>query len=238
MSARNAPAGYTLVELLIAITMSSIVLVGIYSIVSTFVNIEVEGVKRGSITGWSLAGIDAMNREIEGANVMVWPTVALGADDTMTTCMNWSRITAGPATGGNLNGVGISGGGGVGQNVLVYYYCYDSGNKILRRMVTSGATCPAAAAGPACTSAGYTGGLYGANNVIATSVYRSGAAKVFTRDDALNAVRIRFIVGNPNPTPNTPLAGPNYGNVTNPQTLPMDTRVSLDRPIGNIPSGD
>lgn len=206
MRRARATAGYTLLELIVALSMSTIVLVGIFSIMSTMMQYELDGLRKGSVNGWSLSSLVAMNREIEGASVLAYPTSG-GGGDSLIVCANWSRLVG--ASGGVLNG-------GSGT---VYYYCFDSTNNVLRRKSASGA-CPASPATPPSCDAT----TYGAGNVVATGVYRSGAANVFTADPSMaGTVRLQYVVGNPSQTTQTP----------NPQTLAFDTRVTLDRQYGN-----
>lgn len=220
---RNA-GGFTLLELIIALSISSIVLIGSFSMLSSMVQYEVEGMRKGSVNGWSLASLVAMNREIEGASVLVYPTAG-GSADALVVCSNWSRLMN--TTGGAPLGAGPT---------RIYTYCWDAASNALRRMNPPGAgSCPGVGyTPPACTV-----GSYGSDSLIATGVYRDASNNfIFTADPATaGTVRIRYTVGKA--TPGTAL---NEGNgmtkFVNPQTMTFDTRLTLDKSLGAANTGD
>ncbi|MFI5347299.1 MAG: type II secretion system protein J [Elusimicrobiota bacterium] len=215
-SKRRADAGFTLLELVIALSLSSIVLIGIFNMAASMVQYEAEGMRKGSINGWSLASLVAMNREIEDASVLVYPTT--GGQDSLVVCSNWSRLMN--TTGGAALSAGVT---------TIYNYCWDSTANVLRRMTTN-ANCPASAgySPPACNTA-----TYGTGSVMSTGVYRDSAAdSIFTADTvSTGTIRMRYVVGNP-----AAGAAPNEGNgltnFTNPQTMAFDTRITLDKAVG------
>lgn len=209
--------GFSLLELIIALSLSSVVLITVFSIAASMVQFEVEGGRKGSVTAWSLASISAMNRDIASASVIEWPNGAGSASDALVLCTNWTRLVNGP------NGQVLS--PTVGPGPTVIYYCWDSGTNVLRRMVVGG-NCPNAGAGPpACTAA-----AFGAGSVVATAVYKSGVNNVFTVDPAVNnAVHLQFVVGNPAQGQVNSTGGGAAGPVfQNPQSLAFDTRVVLE----------
>jgi prepilin-type N-terminal cleavage/methylation domain-containing protein len=215
---RRARGGFTLLELVIALSLSSIVLIGVFVMTASMVQYEAEGLRKGSVNGWSLASLVAMNREIENASVLVYPTA--GGQDTLVVCSNWSRLMT--TTGGGPLGPGAT---------TVFYYCWDSTVNVLRRWAPPTA-CPASGSfsPPACTAAAYGG----ASSMMATGVYRDAALdSIFTADpSSAGTVRIRYVVGNP-----AAGAAANEGNgltnFANPQTMAFDTRISLDRAFGS-----
>lgn len=206
MSARSE-AGYTLLELIVALSMSTIVLVGVFSMMGTVVHYQVEGLKKETVTTWSLASLVAMNKEIEGSSVLVYPTSG-GSGDSLIVCSNWSRLRTYGGAGAVLNG----------GTPDAYYYCFDSTNQVLRRKTAN--SCPASPATPPnCDTANY-----GTGNILATNVYRNGAANVFQADPNMaGTVRLQYVIGNPSPT----------SLLTNPASLTFDTKVTLDRQYGN-----
>lgn len=181
---RGARAGFSLVELVIAMLLSSFVMIGIVGISAQMVRYQAEGMKKGSVTGWSLVAITAMNKEIEDGNVLVYPTSGT-PQDSLSICKNYSHL-AGAALGpGSI------------ENVT---YCYDSTSPgYLRRAFTTG-SCPALGTAPAaCTAGNYP-------DVVATGVYRDASSNsVFRRADEVGGVQIRYRIGNPTPTTNMPM---------------------------------
>ncbi|MDE2143608.1 MAG: prepilin-type N-terminal cleavage/methylation domain-containing protein [Elusimicrobia bacterium] len=218
---RRSHDGFTLLELVIATSLSTIVLVGIFSMGASMVQYEAEGMRKGSINGWSLASLVTMNRELEDASALVYPTT--GSQDSLVFCSNWSRLA-----GAQINTA-------AGNYAVVYYYCWDAASNVLRRMtspLTANTPCPSSSgySPPACNS-----GTYGTGSTVATGVYRdSNNDSIFSVDPLVTStgtVRMRYVVGNPNPG-----ASPNEGNgltiFSNPQTMAFDTRITLDKAFG------
>ena len=222
MSRRKPSSGFMLIELIVAASLSTIVLIGVFSLMSNMVQTEVDGMRNGTVTAWSLASINAMSADIAGASYLAAP--AAGASgDTLIVCTNWSGAALGPAAPGLVNPAAPN---------SVYYYCYDTSdpvpyaNAILRKVVNNAApgACPSAVL--SCTSGNYPG------DIVATGVYRSdylttNSQPIFTADPSVqNAVRLRFIVGKPS-------AGVSAGNngrtnSTVPQSIAFDTKVVLE----------
>lgn len=217
MKTRKGQAGFTLLELILAVSISSVVLITVFSIAASMVQFEVESGRKGSVTAWSLAAISNMNRDIAGASVIEWPNGAGAADNSLVVCTNWSRN----AGGGPPNGGQVASGPGI-LNPTVIYYCWDSTGNVLRKMIVGG-NCPnVGTAPPACSAAGY-----GAGSVVATGVYQNAGNWVFITDGAIqNAVHLQFTVGNPNQ--GTVNAGGGSAVFANPQSLMFDTRVVLE----------
>lgn len=212
---RRADAGFTLLELIIALSISTIVLIGSFSMLSSMVQYEVEGMRKGSINGWSLAALVAMNREIENANVLVYPPPG-GSSNAMSVCTNWSRIS----------GASLDGGA-----VKVYSYCWDSSANVMRRKTAGG--CPAMGSAPAAC-----GVSWGADSVVATGAYLDSLGdNVFYVDPTGGTIRLRYVIGKP-----TAGAAVNEGNsVTNfatPQTMAFDTRLTLEKAVGGANAQD
>lgn len=205
-------AGFTLLELVIAISLASIVLVAVVTIAAQMVRFQMEGIRSGTITGWSLVSVTAMGKEIENANVLAWPTTLTPTSDTLIICQNWSR-----KTGGKIDASATA-------NVTVSYYCYNPTTKIIWRYSNSDpttVTCPAPPnpALPACDGSG----TYTEKGVVATNVERDSGASVFTRDDMIGGVRIRYLVGSPTPTTNRP----------KPIYMPFDMKIGLQKQYNN-----
>lgn len=216
---RRRARGFTLLELVIATSLSAIVLVGVFTMGASMVQYEAEGMRKGSINGWSLASLVAMNRELEDASALVYPTT--GAQDSLVFCSNWSRLS-----GAAINGA---------SNAIVYYYCWESATNVLRRMTSNPAgntACPSSAgySPPACNAA-----TYGASSTVATGVFKDSANDALFSVDptatSTGTVRIRYVVGNPNAGVSAN-EGNGLTNFANPQSMAFDTRIMLDKAVG------
>lgn len=217
-------AGFSLTELIISMLLSSFVMIGIVGIASQMVRFQVEGMKKGSVTGWSLVALTAMNKEIEDGSTLVYPTNGTGARDSLTICKNYSHSRNGPGSGGALDG---------STNVERISYCYDAtAPGHIRRMVSTcdpGGVPGACAAG--CPALGVApGACSGFPEVVATGVYRHNVAntafpgnELFRRADEVGGVQIRYIVGNPTPTTNMPM----------PQTMSFDLKFAMNKQYNN-----
>jgi prepilin-type N-terminal cleavage/methylation domain-containing protein len=224
--AKPANAGFTLLEMVVALSISSIVLIGVFVMLSSMVQYEVEGMRKGSVNAWSLASLVAMNGEIEAANLLAYPRGGSGAN-TLVVCSNWSRLMS--SLGGTMNTLGGGAmntlGGGAGVGPTVYSYCWDSTTNVLRRKVVAGACTYTVTS---CDTTSYPG-----DSLIATGVYQDAANDpIFTADPAFNgSVRLRYVVGNPNAGA-SPHEGNGMTNFVNPQSMAFDTRLTLDKAFG------
>jgi prepilin-type N-terminal cleavage/methylation domain-containing protein len=214
---RRPPTGFTLIEMLVATVLASVVLLGLFNLVTSMVTNEVNSMRTGTVSAWSLTAAKAMTTDISGASTLRYPAAGGAGSDYLIVCSNFSPMmnTAG---GGTMNG-------GTPKSAQ---YCYDTtegapyGNSILRLTTNS---CPAAPVTP-CTSANYGGG-----SIVVTGVYRdsSNHAVFYTEPNAQipNAVRIRYSIGNP--AANAASAGSNGGTVTGaPVSIPYNTEVILE----------
>jgi Tfp pilus assembly protein PilV len=200
--------GFSLTELIIAMLLSSFVMIGIVGIASQMVRFQVEGMKKGSVTGWSLVAITAMNKELEDGTALVYPTTATGAMDSLTICKNYSHVTNARLS--------------AADPIESISYCYDAASPgYIRRNATTG-SCPAMGTPPAACTA--------FPEVIATGVFRMGAipgvfpnGELFRRADDVGGIQIRYIVGNPTPTQNMPT----------PQTMSFEMKFAMNKQYNN-----
>lgn len=235
MKRRKSQAGFTLLELIIAASLSTIVMIGVFSLMANMVQSEVDGMRNGTVSAWTLANINAMNTEIAGSSYISVPSPG-ASGDSLVVCTNWSATALGPATPGVVYKLANAPVNGTNAVNAVYYYCYDTTdpapwkNAILRKVVANPAggagACPAAA--PICSIGNYSG-----DAIVATGVYRLDALStntqpVFTADsnNVKNAVRLRFIVGNPKAGVS---AGSNAQTSSSvPQTISFDTKILME----------
>jgi hypothetical protein len=208
---------FTLIEMVIAVSLASSVLIGVAIIAAQMARRQVEGIRSGTATGWALVSYLSMAKEIEDANVLAYPIANLAEEDSLIVCKNWSRMQ-GVLPGGMLNGQ-------VGAMVSVVQYCVDStdlANLIVRRYANvgtvsvsgvpplgvacpcPGAPGPCAAAPVACTAT--PPGTWTETSVIGFRMERlAGFPSMFTRDDGVGGVRVRYVIGRQTPTTNDPI---------------------------------
>lgn len=207
---RRPEQGFTLLELIIALSISSIVLIGSFSVLTAMVQNEVEGMRHGSVSSWSLASLVNMNREIEEANALVYPPPG-GSASAASFCKNYSRIS----------GAALSS----SDPIRYYSYCYDSSANVMRRM--EGGGCPGLGTAPPTCGVG----AWGTASVVATGVYLNGGNPVFSTESGGGTIRVRYIVGKP-----TTGAALNEGNgqtnFARPQSLTFDTQLTLEKAVG------
>ncbi len=245
MRRRRASPGFSLIELIIACSLSTIVIIGVMELMSSMVMTEVDGMRQGTITSWALANINAMNADISAAAYLSRP-VAGATDTTLIVCTNWAA---------NALGAGVPGVVSPGAKVLmtppatyavdaVYYYCYDTAdgppfkNSILRKVVynpwPAQTVCPLpGTAAPACTIGNYPN----SDALVATGVYQvdypANTVPIFTGDSAVpNGVRLQFRVGLPVAGVSAGRNGPTYTTNAAPMSMKFDTKIVLEA-VGN-----
>ena len=224
MSRRRSPPGFTLIELVVASSLSTIALLGLFAIMGSMVQTEVDAMRNGTVTAWSLASINAMSADIASASYISYPTQGNSAN-YMYVCTNWSANGGGPGVPGIVD---------KNQWVTYYYYCYDTTDAptspfyhtILRLYGTIGSgPCPTPASSSSCTSA------LGGASVVATGVYNynsSGVARNIFTAESENIVHVQFNVGNPMPGISEGGNTNTKTSLANPVTMPFDTRISLE----------
>ena len=168
--------GFSLVELVVALTLSSFVLVGIVGVASQMVRFQIETSNTGTVTGWTLLTLNQMNRELQDASVLNSVSAT-----SLSGCGDFSKVNNQPLDG-------------VNANITAFYYCVAAvgGFTSLLRYGASGA-CPYA---PTCGSSGY--------SLVAQNVSQIGATPYFQRDDTVGGVSLNFNVGNTVATTNRP----------------------------------
>ncbi len=203
--------GFSLIELIISISLASFVLVGVATIASQMARNQVDGIRSGTVTGWSVVSYMSMAKEIEDANVLAYPPNNGDTADAIVICKNWSRnANPGPPTGGRLNTDPAFDGNGVAKGtVYVIQYCVDPTAPIapqtgftLRRYanIGVGVVCPASATLPMTCNAGGPG--WTTNDIVGFRLEKitspPAAATIplmFLRDNAIGGVRLRYVIG-------------------------------------------
>lgn len=212
--------GFSLIEMVIAVSLASFVLVGVASIAAQMARSQVEGIRKGTATGWSVISYMAMSKELEDGNVLAFPIADGASSDSLIMCKNWSRAVNGGPPGGKLyTNDPIT---NAAADTTVVQYCLDTtdaSNLILRRYENRGpgVTCPNPGVPVACTAT--PSGTWTRTDVVGFRVERLSGASVFTRANSSGGVRVRYVVGRQTPTTNDP----------NPQSTPFDFKISMQK---------
>lgn len=90
-------------EMIIAVTLSAIVMTGIISVGASVIRYQLEGSARADVAGWTLMNLHRMNQELESATYIstrsanIVGTNPLKTANALVGCLNYSAILAGPA---------------------------------------------------------------------------------------------------------------------------------------------
>lgn len=164
---RRAALGFTLTELVISLTLSSFVLVGIVGVASQMIRFQMEGKTKGDVTGWTLISLNKMHRELENATVLDYPTTT---GDSISGCSNYTKVTGGVIQ--------------VGGAIEAFRYCV-SGNQLMRYGSTG-----------ACPMGAVTCGVTGGYEVYARDFYKiGGMTYFFRRANEVSGLELNYIVG-------------------------------------------
>ena len=204
--------GFSLIELMISVSLASFVLVGVATIASQMARNQVDGIRSGTVTGWSVVSYTAMAKEIEDANVLVFPVNNGDTADQIVICKNWSRnVGPGPFPGGpgdRLNtDPGFDADGVAKGTVYVIQYCVDptlppvgQTGFTLRRYANvgfpPGVSCPTAGMPVACNLAGPG---WTKNDIVGFRLEKivgpPAVPLMFMRDNTIGGVRLRYVIG-------------------------------------------
>jgi len=187
--------GFSMLELIISLSLSTIVLIGVISMATQVVRNEYGAIKSGEVSALTLNGLDAMNRELEKATYIEPASPSAGGGSLISGCLNYSSV---------LNGMaGLDSGSGKidasNPKKMGFIYCVRSSgtpgrfDSLIRhpQVGTYDPSCPMAH--PACGAAGTYDVIIG-NNISLYDGY--GAGNYFQRDDTVGGIRMHYIVGN------------------------------------------
>jgi len=193
MKARRA---FTLVELIIALVLSTFVLVGLIGVTSQMLRYEFESSRKSTSTNWSLMALDQMKRELQQGSVLHIPASPTGTISlVLSGCSNWTKNTTLGYASCNASGCPTD---GVAANAKSFYYCVKtagtpSGTPWLLHYC-QGPGCPAAFSSCPYPPPGSCGA--GTFDVVAQDFYPdSGNAWYFKRNDDIAGVEMQFMVG-------------------------------------------
>jgi len=203
--------GFTLMEMIIAVFLSTMVLLGIIAVAASMVRQHFESISQGEVSGQTLLSLDQMNNEIENANSLVAPNSTTTSGNVLSSCENWSLLY-----GQALNSA-------PNAQVESYYYCaaptkasvhepgaYDLWRYSCKKTVGSPGSniCPFPALGGAC-GVGSAPAVAGATcsgpvNVIYNALYLEPSFGNFFYYDFKGGVDMHYIVGYPQRTSQRP----------------------------------
>ena len=209
-------SGFTLIELIIAVSLASFVLVGVITIAATMARNQINGIRSGTVTGWSLVSYLSMAKEIEDSNVLAYPINEGDQADSLIVCRNWSRAQ-GTLPGGMLDT-------SPGAVATVTQYCVDLTAPVapetgytLRRFSYNG-NCPYPGVPATCSAT--PGAPWSANvSVVGFRLEKLGGLNVFMRANSIGGVRLRYVIGRQTPTTNDPV----------PKSTPFNIAIAMQK---------
>ncbi len=169
MKPRGRTAGLTLIELVIAIGLSSLVLLGLASVWVPVLGTQVTLSKSAGAQGQSLLGYKGLVREVSGASEVYDPpppAALSSASDTLSGCSNYS----------SAKGAGAQGLLDPSASNESFYFCVDGGGTLYMTTRTgSPAACPMAP--PACGAAPAMALAQNVSHIGATPYFRRPAGQ-------------------------------------------------------------
>lgn len=86
----KARFGFTLVEMIVAVALSSIVMVGLIDITASMLERHFEGIRHGAVDSETLYSLDQMRLELEAATYYSNPSTSSSASMSIQGCGNYS----------------------------------------------------------------------------------------------------------------------------------------------------
>jgi prepilin-type N-terminal cleavage/methylation domain-containing protein len=186
----RAPEGFSLIELLIALSISLFVLVGIVSLNTSMVRFHFEGIRRGEVTGMTLYGLSQLHRKLENASHLQFPNSTSPSGNILSGCVNWSAALSRITGTGKID---------AGASVESFYYCVDSANSL---MLYRSSVCPPV---PPASCGSASAGMDMETVVFRNFFKMDNQPQFFKRSAAVAGVELHYIVGHATPTANVPI---------------------------------
>ena len=220
--------GFSLLELIIALSLSVAVLIGVISVATSMVRYQFEEQKKGRVTTQALYGLAQMNKQLENASYLKLPSAAVPTSNVLSGCSNWTMTTPGGARVDDFLDPDGPGPLTVAENVSNFHYCVAPPG------------CGGSPAAP-CTLwrhsngpdnfcnipvVGNCGPGGGGNTeaIVYNSFYRAdGGLPFFRRADDVAGVEARYIIGVATATPAYPT----------PQYYKVNARLSMNKSYNN-----
>jgi len=175
------PAGFTLMELLIAMSLSTLVIAAVVAFATSMIRTQFQEIRRGEVSGATILSLDQLRTDLENATYLQFPSAA-AVSNVLSGCANYSMAlnTPGPLL--------------AGAPVTSFYYCVDATSHTLWRYQASG-ICPYAPAPAPCGAGSATAIVYGA---FYPSLANPGF--FFKRTADTSGVELFYSIGNPSAT--------------------------------------
>lgn len=208
--------GFTLVELIVALVLSAFILVGIVGVATQMVRFQMEGQRKGEVSGWTLLSLAKMHKELEDASVLDFPSITNTTGDHISGCSNYTRVTDAPIDDS--------------LPVTAFWYCVETGgltpNRLLRYFATTNCpagVCPAGACpmpAPSCGAGGF--------EVYAQDFRkRDGLTYFFRRASDVAGIEVNYTVGVATATDVSNQQMPS------PVFLRVQTKISMNKSLSN-----
>lgn len=233
--------GFTLIELIIAVSLSGAVLIGIMSVTAQMVRFELEGVRKNEVSGWMLLSLNEMNRELENATSLLCPSTYGGgcagnSSNVLSGCVNYTRNTASAIDPDTQ------------KTTVAFYYCRPAAGQYAKMLLRySQESAPGTAVNarvcpinptPTCGNAPGAGQTM---RVVATNVYGwdgsdppAGANLLFRRLDDIAGVEARYSIGFSTATSEIHhSAGTAAGAGPNPTFMRFATKIAMNKSFTN-----
>ncbi len=235
--------GFTLIELVIAVALSVMVMIAAVNVSTIMVRQQLQGVHRGEVNGMTLAALDSMSRDIEGASYLKVTTLGSPpVGNVVAGCTNWSSvgsIVAGAVTPATLDST---------QNVNYFIYCIDAARFGTLWKWSGTFTAPVAAS--TCNPVPSACGVGGTYNAAGPTILVQGngttygisygdkfngvapnpTGPYFSKSRDTNGLDMHYIVGNSTPSSIPTFGHPEY---EVPQYYKVDTRIDNVKSFNN-----
>lgn len=241
-------AGFSLLELIISLSLSTIVLIGVIILATQLLRNEAQTLKSGQVSAQTMASLSQMNRELEQATYLAPGLPGTAGSNIISGCINYSS-TLGASSSCCASQPCVATTVGYGQidcsrTVQSFYYCVAAGSGVQGNLdsllrypafgnISAGVSdkCPYnGGTAPACTLADATSH----DVVISKNMSHSPAAPLagfyFKRDDAISGVDVDFVVGYATPVvkgQGTATAG--FVGLAQPVAYYVDSKITMQK---------
>lgn len=214
-------SGFTLIELIIAMLLSTFVLIGVISVATSMIRYQFESMKRGDVSGLNLVALTNMHRRLENATYLVANQPPTGGGNQIAGCRGFSAEWGSGTPAALPNWAGP-------EPARGFVYCVNTSHSCtpertgypfatcpsLYYYETTGASCPPALPGT-CGSA--VGGMTVTPVIYKGFFTQDNQTWYFNRDNARGGIGLHYIVGLATPTVNRP----------NPIAYKVRTRIGM-----------
>jgi hypothetical protein len=219
--------GFSLIELIMALVLSTFVLVGIITVASQMIRYEMEGSSLATVSNWDMVSMQQMSLELQNGTSLVSPSEAAPTSAVLSGCGNFSQQ--------QLNTIGGTGKLDPLAGISSFYYCVwpagstPTGTPWLLHYSCTPATnpnCTCPMATPTCGQGTY--------DVVAQNIWPLNPSNnyYFVRADDVSGVQVEFTVGCATPTYGTsggsaPSTCPK--NVQVPRYVQINTKIGMQK---------